>query len=188
MYSPQKTTRELRAHLNTLLNNELYTVCSRCSRSCCVFLLLRAFFFLFPPYSICGLVEGKWRKMEVEALWGSRFTDLDCCSSTPSPANHPATATPRSFEHGCSHQRQPCISEEPPRTLQKLASGLSAGGCLLPQTPACSGYPWVGPEEEPGTGGRGPGAVLQRHHGYLTGARARRSKAKAPGAHLALQI
>lgn len=120
MYSLQKTTRGLRAHLNTLLNNTVGLLLFW-SRSCCVSLLLRAFFFF---YSIHGLVAGTRRKVEVEAPCASgRGADLLIW-----PAPLPPSTTPSCFKHGCSHQRQPCISEELLRTLQKLASGLSTGG------------------------------------------------------------
>ena len=60
---------------------------------------------------------------------------------------HPPTPPPPQScsQHGCSHQRQPCISEELLRTLQQLASGLHAGAHT--SSDGSGGYPRVGPEE-----------------------------------------
>ncbi len=66
---------------------------------------------------------GKWRSKN--PCESEREADLDW--DKPHPPTLPTSITRSCSKHGCSHQRQPCISEELLRTLQQFASGLSAG-------------------------------------------------------------
>lgn len=79
-------------------------------------------------------------------------------TKSPSHYTTTSTTTTQSSKHGCSHQRQPCISEEMLRTLQQLASGLSAGARTY--SDSGGGYPPVEPEEP----GQAAQHSLQCHH------------------------
>ncbi|KAA8586326.1 hypothetical protein FQN60_000162 [Etheostoma spectabile] len=91
-----------------------------------------------------------------ERPYGSgRGADLDRDTQPPSST----TTTLSCSKHGCSHQRQPCISEEMLKTLQQLASGLimeARTSPLLPTPPSPTAPRQPG---KPGNPGPTPSAV-----------------------------